>query len=224
MESQTITAPETKELEVVGNAYSQKAIELKVVDVASYEYGGQLLESIKSKINQIKPQLDEPCQKADQLHKWLTGLRSKVLSPFTSAESQVKQKLATYKWEQDEKRRKEEERNRLKAEQEAREKREAEIAAAKKAKDKETVAELKAAPIVPEIKPAKTPEPPKLEGTSFRTVWKFRVTDANKIPRKYMVPDEQAIGQVVRALGMNAGIDGIEIYREQVVTTRGGRS
>jgi len=224
MESQTITAPETKEIEVVGLNLHKKAFALQIVDTVSYETGGELLAGIKAQINKIKPQLDEPCEKANQLHKWLTGLRWKVLNPFLNAESEVKRKLAAYQWKQEEKRRREDEKNRAKAQIEAEAKRKAEIEAAKKAKDKEALAELKAAPIVPEMTQLpKTPEPPKLEGTSFRTVWKFRIIDVNKIPRKHMVPNEQSIGQVVRALGKNAGIDGIEIYPEQIVSSRAGK-
>lgn len=55
---------------------------------------------------------------------------------------------------------------------------------------------------------------PKVEGVSGSKNWKFRITDADKIPREYMVPDEKALGAVVRALKGKTNIPGIEVYPE----------
>lgn len=47
-----------------------------------------------------------------------------------------------------------------------------------------------------------------------RQVWKFRVKDANAIPRDYLVIDEVKIGGVVRSTKGTLAIPGIEIYSE----------
>lgn len=53
---------------------------------------------------------------------------------------------------------------------------------------------------------------PRVEGVSSAQVWKFRITDVNKIPREYMIPDEKVIGQIVRAMKSKTAIPGVEAY------------
>lgn len=63
---------------------------------------------------------------------------------------------------------------------------------------------------VPPIVVASTVQ--KSAGVSGVQNWKFKITDPNLIPREYMIPDEKAIGQVVRALKSKTAIPGIEVY------------
>jgi hypothetical protein len=60
----------------------------------------------------------------------------------------------------------------------------------------------------------------KVSGVSGTTNWKFRVTNAALIPREYMIPDEKAIGQVVRALRNKTAIPGIEVYPDNGASFR----
>lgn len=62
---------------------------------------------------------------------------------------------------------------------------------------------------------------PKINGLTLTTTWKWRVIDANIIPREYLKIDEAKINSVVKALKDNANIPGIEVYPEQ--TMRGVR-
>jgi hypothetical protein len=66
---------------------------------------------------------------------------------------------------------------------------------------------------------------PTLQGTMSRRNWKFRIVDANKVPRAYLVVDESAVGQEVRRIEnkesaeahkarVEALIPGIEVYSE----------
>ncbi len=207
----------------IGNVLLGQAVQLEVVDSSTFKAGEELLTAIKDKVRQIKPELDEPCEKANSLHKWLTGLRAKVLTPFSSAEAEVKKKLGDYQWQQQERKRKDDERIAAEAQRKAEEQRKAEIEEAKKRKDKEAVAELKAAPIVPEITKVSKVEVPEAENTSFRTDYDFEIVDASAIPRKYMAPDMIMIRRVVKALGKECLIPGIKIITRQVVTSRSAR-
>lgn len=93
-----------------------------------------------------------------------------------------------------------------KAQKEVREAEQRERAAAE-AEAKKTAA---AVPIV-EVKASI----PTLQGTQSRRNWKFRILDANKIPRQYLIPDEKSIGYFVRE-NKQAGevIPGVEAYSE----------
>jgi hypothetical protein len=63
---------------------------------------------------------------------------------------------------------------------------------------------------------------PKLEGFSKRTVWRFRVENAELVPREYMRVDEIKIGGVVRALKDKTKIPGIKVYPEDIAGHRTG--
>ena len=61
---------------------------------------------------------------------------------------------------------------------------------------------------------------PKLAGTSFKKVWKFKIVDAKLIPAEYLMPDEAKIGKVVSAMRDSAKIPGIEVYEDEVISMR----
>lgn len=66
---------------------------------------------------------------------------------------------------------------------------------------------------VQEVKVA--PSVPKVAGIRARVNWKFRIVDASKLPRKYLMPDEVAIGQFVRETKQKGEvIPGVEAYSE----------
>jgi flagellar biosynthesis GTPase FlhF len=55
-------------------------------------------------------------------------------------------------------------------------------------------------------------EPPKIAGLTRREDWKFEVTDPSKVPREYLMVDEQKIGKVVKALKKETVIAGVRVY------------
>jgi hypothetical protein len=64
--------------------------------------------------------------------------------------------------------------------------------------------------------------PPKVTaaGTSFRSVWKFKVVDLAQVPREYMILNGQMVGALARSTKGAMQIPGIEIYEEKTI---GGR-
>ena len=66
--------------------------------------------------------------------------------------------------------------------------------------------------------PLKTYTPkPLAAGTSIRRPWKFRIVDASKIRTELMLPNEVAIGALVRALKENFNEPGIEAYQDLTI-------
>jgi hypothetical protein len=57
---------------------------------------------------------------------------------------------------------------------------------------------------------------------AVRDVWKFAIVDADAIPREFMIPDEAAIGKVVRALKEKTNIPGVAVFNEQIVPKKRG--
>jgi chromosome segregation ATPase len=89
--------------------------------------------------------------------------------------------------------------------------------AAEQAEEARRLAEL--APAVPVVEA----ERPKVAGMHTRKAWKWRVTDEAKVPRQYLMLDTTKIGKVVRALGAEADIEGVEVYEDQSYVTRAAR-
>ncbi len=65
------------------------------------------------------------------------------------------------------------------------------------------------------------PNVPKVAGIRGRVNWKFKVVDASKIQRGYLIPDEVSIGQEVRRIKdkakAEAAIPGIEVWSEDAI-------
>lgn len=93
-------------------------------------------------------------------------------------------------------------------------KREAEEAARKAKEQAEADAKAQAAVAPVQVKPNTAAAP----GVSSRMNWKFRIVDPNKIPRVFLIPDEQAIGAKVRWMKDKAAtealIPGIEVFND----------
>lgn len=63
-------------------------------------------------------------------------------------------------------------------------------------------------------------EAPKASGVSSRQAWKFEITNVALLPREYLLPDDKAIGGVVRALGDKCNIPGVRVYAETIISSR----
>lgn len=60
----------------------------------------------------------------------------------------------------------------------------------------------------------------KVEGISRRKVWRFEITDASVLPREYLMPDEQKIGGVVRAMKNQTRIPGVRVWEDEQISAR----
>ena len=61
---------------------------------------------------------------------------------------------------------------------------------------------------------------PKVKGISTRKKWSFEIVDVDKIPREYLVPNEVAIGGVVRALKGATNIPGVRVVSTDIMSAR----
>lgn len=76
------------------------------------------------------------------------------------------------------------------------------------------------------VAPVILPDTPKVKGQARRVVWKYRVVDASKIDRRFLMPDDQKITRQVQALHKEAAdlVGGIEVWSEDDISIRGARS
>ena len=84
----------------------------------------------------------------------------------------------------------------------------------------EAEAQRQAAAAIPAAPVVHIPQP-KAEGVSSRQIWKYEIVDKDLLPREYTLPDDKAIGGVVRALKDKTNIPGVRVYSENTYATRG---
>ena len=216
------------EFEAKGSELIEAAGLFSITDDRAYQEAGYFLNRIKTVVNKVEvefngtPQSPGPVTLAYHTWKAAVLLREKVLGRYTQAEEIMKGKIGDYLQEQAEKRRQDEANALLEAKKREEEER---LAKAEKMAQNGDLAGADAileAPINPVLTvPLATAEPPRVKGISARLEWDFRIVDASKLPRKYLVADERAIRQVVKALGKECEIPGVAVFQKTIVGSRG---
>lgn len=206
-----------QELEVQALSVPDQAKQITITDQASYERAGQILVIVKGLRKKIDETFDPIISKAFAAHKEAKAQKTKVEAPLLVAEAHVKPLMAFYVNEQERKRREEEEKLRLEAQKKAEAEQLARAEAAEKQGNHQAAEAIISAPVqvAPVVLQSETP---KVAGVSYRKSWKFRITDPALVPREYLIPDDKAIGAVVRALKDQCKISGVEVYSEDTVS------
>jgi len=216
-----------EETEVMVKSYENYV----VVSQETFSDAGEVLKAIKAKsksLDELRKSLTKPL---DESKKRIMEFFNKPLDVLVQAEKHIKSAMISWQDEQEKIRLAEERRladiQRKQAE-EIQKKIDAELAKAENLKtDKAKEAaqaraeELQAkVDIVNAYVPVVESKIEAVSGISTRKVWKFKIVDANLIPREYMIPDEKYIGKMVEASKGTKPIAGIEIYSESVLVAR----
>lgn len=158
---------------------------------------------------------------AHALHAKLCAAEKAKLEPLQKIEAAIKGRMLAFDREQERIRREEEERRRAEARKLEEEARLAEAVELEQAGESELAERVLEAPAF--IPPVAVPRSvPKVQGIKYSTTWKYRIVDAAKIPRQYLSVDERKIAGVVRSLGKEASIPGVEVYEDRQIAA-GGR-
>lgn len=218
-------------LKIVETEVTEKALSIveqagmvKITDSKSYEVSGFLWKTIGEVMKEVKETFDPIVDAAFKAHKKACEQRSKYFDPLAKAQKEVKRLMGVWEAEREAERqaeqkrleeiaRKEEEERRLQEAIEAEEQAKANGATEQEAAQEAEAIINEPVYVAPVVLPKETP---KVKGLSFRTVWKFRITNLDAIPRQYMIPDEKAIGAIVRSSQGRIRIAGVEPYEERV--------
>lgn len=217
-----LEAPDTADLEKEGNEIVGRAEAFIVKDAQTYGAAGEMVLAFKRVVKQIKGKLDPVVTKAHETHRALTTLRNETTGPYMKAEVALKDKMGTWKCEDD---------ARVRREQEAAE-RERQAAAAKQAREAEELRQANM-PEAAEKMIAETPPPPArvfrsevpaVKGISASKTWKHRVTDPGAVTREYLIINEPLIRDIVKRTGKQAEsmVGGIEVYEDVIMAGRTG--
>ena len=208
------------ELEKKALSWPEKAKAITITNQQTYEQAANFIVAIATLEKEIKDHHKPIKDAANKAHKEAVAAEKRLLDPLLEAKGIINRRLGAWTQEQ--------ERIRQEAERKAREeaqKREEEARlklaeeAAKQGATEETQMEILDTPI-PMPQPVAAPTYRPISGVSGRTYWKWRIVDANQIPREYLMVDEMKINGIVRAMKQSTKIPGIEVYPDTGMTVR----
>lgn len=210
-----MTTESTKEVSSKALTVIEQANAVVVKSSEDYTLAGRLWNEIKALKTEVDNAFKPIIFKANQAHKEALAQRDKIFKPLEVAGKLVKGAMERFDREQEAIRQAEERRLREEARKAEEERRLQEAIEAEQNGEVEIAEEIMQEEVyVPPVIVEK--EVPKVEGVVYRTVWKFRIRDINKVPREYLKIDEVKIGAVVRAMKQECKIPGIEVYSERV--------
>lgn len=210
---------ETNQIEVKIERVLDVANRWRVESPQTYNGAADMLLSIKQLRKEIDDTFDEPIAAAHLAHKKIVAAKKTHEAPVIMCETLLKNKMGIWQQAEDRKRKEAEDRAREEAQRAAEEETLRLAETLEKAGDDEGAAAVLDAPMpTPVVSVPSTV--PKVQGISSRKTWKFKVEDPGKVPRQYLIPDERAIGAVVRAMGANAQIPGVRVWEESVINAR----
>jgi hypothetical protein len=193
-DTQAELAIQEEALEDQSNEYLEETRSLPAIrSNVQYENVAERLKTAKRLEREIKGFFKPIKQKMDAAKKEVLDKEKETLAPVEEAVNLCKKLMGVWEDKQEKKRLAEEARLAEKAKQQA---------------EELGVSEEEIAVSEPRTKK------PKVEGVSSRKIAKFRVVDADKIHRRFLIPDEKKIGQLVRSTGKDAEeiVGGIEVY------------
>jgi hypothetical protein len=202
-------------------ATARQARTLQIRTEAEYNTAVSVVREIANRIKTVTDFFADPKKKAHDAWKSICAKEKEVLGPLDEAKAKLSRQIGAYQAERERVRQEEERKLREEAAREAEEVALAEAAELEALGETEMAqAVLEEATQAPAPVVVVAPAAPKAKGIASRDNWKFRVVDANKIPREFMTPDLQKIGQYVRAMKKDAKIAGVEVFNEASVSVR----
>lgn len=205
------------EAKEIANAVSKThdfIVDLSINNEVDYSKAGETLRAIQTK----KISLEQKQKKiTDPLSLALRETR-KLFKPWIAlcvdTRKLIENKREDYRFAQEATIRIEEEKLKKQAEKEQKK---LDQAAAKKARlalkkgDKEKAHEIMSSvPMITSPVLARS-ETPKEEGIKLRKIYSFKIVDAKLLPREFLMPNEKAIGALIRATKGSVEIPGVEI-------------
>jgi len=214
---------------------ASQALAMRVANNQDRVSAAEAGRAIAAMVKRVHDSFDPIVDANFKAHKVAVAQRAAVLDPLESAkwhlayaiggydQEMERQRLAEEQRLQNEQREREAQENaRLRREAEDRQLAEAE--AALEIGDADLAEAIVSAPTLVELPPSMPVIVPSavqpVSGASTRTVWKFKIVDAAKIPREYLAVDEVKIGGVVRAMKGATAIPGVQAYPEAVTAFR----
>jgi hypothetical protein len=188
------------------------SLSVRVADNSDYEQASTILRDIKGRLARLEILRREITKPLDESKKRVMDLFRVPVERLEIVESRIKAAMLAFQRAIEDARavaeaKAIEERRKLEA---AREK-----AMAKGDWDRAVQVSQKSA----EVRINAPPPVAKIAGVQTREIWKWRVVDANKIPREFLIPDEAKLGRLARELKGEAKVEGVEFFSETMLAS-----
>lgn len=186
---------------------------------AQFEAGAEDLKRVKGAAARLEEERTKITSPLNASLKAVNSFFRKPAERLAEIERIIKQRLRSFDEEQERKRRLEQ--ARLDAEADAERRRLQEIAARATERGQEGKAQKFEERAERIVAPTAQLATPKVTGLAKRDNWVFRVKDASKLPREFLMPDEKKMGQLVKAMkkdaeGLLGGTEAVEVYNDPI--------
>lgn len=213
------------QLEVAGQLTVKKANDLVIESNEGYDEAGKLLVQIKTQEKKIKEYWKAPKAAAKAAHATICDREKEMLAPLAEAEKAIKASIAKYQAAVEKARREAEEDARKIKEQETERLLNQAIEAEEAGDDQAAAIHAAMAEMVNDLPPATGIETPKSAGVGVRKVWKARVIANDLVPAYYngieiRKIDMSALNSLARMSKGMFKIPGVEFYEDQTVSVR----
>jgi hypothetical protein len=204
------------------------ALDLRIYDPGSYRKAAELSIALTQRAKNIETWYEPHVKRAHDNHKMIIADKKLHLKPVEDALFKLKLRMSAYSLQENRKAEEESRRiaEQLRKDEEARRLIDAEelesMAEAAGIDASDDVQALLDEPL-PHFEVAIAPETPNVSGVYEQERWKWKVENMDLIPREYMIPDEKAIGAMVRARKGMTKLPGIVVWAETNTVVRGGR-
>jgi len=192
---------------------------LRVASNTDYEAAGEQVRHIARLKKELEATRKSMTAPLDDAKKRIMDFFRKPQQALEDAERAISRTMLAWKQEQDRARR-EAEAAAAEAARKERERLEKQAAAAAKKGQDEKAAALNAAAVSMPAAPVVHMAAPTAAGVSTREVWHFEINDAAALPREFLIPDEKAIGAMVRARKGDTNIPGVRVWAEETLVKR----
>lgn len=228
MEKQIVVEPISTEIAVKAQEEApvmlKKAEAIVIFNQDQYEGANSVLNAVKSKIKEFETQRKGMTKPLDHVKTAIMDLFRTPLEILVKAKEIIDNVMITYLEEQDRLRREEQKKLDAKAKIDEEKKKKELITRSKKWAGKGN--EAKAEELQEQAEDVRVDAPvvalkvEKVAGLSYQKIWKFRITDINKIPREYMIPDEIKLRRMAGAMKGIISVAGVEFYSEKILRSR----
>lgn len=180
----------------------------------------QKRSTIRGRVKQLIAERRKLTEPLDAAKRTVMGWFNPHIEALEQATAAYDAQIIGYTQQLERKRR--EEQTRLDAAAAAERDRLLKIAAKADAKGQDTKAGIFEQRAAETVAPTANVEAPVAAGVHMRDNWKFRVVDAKAVKAQFLIPDEVAIGRIVKAMQLDAveTVGGIEVFNEPSVVSR----
>lgn len=232
-QSQTVELPNMDEERKQSNALSKLVKQLKITSIDELKTAESYVKTVSKGIKDINEKYKAPLKAANDLCKSIRSMKDGDLDLPNRMKSYLDKMILEFRRQEMQKQIEEQkkaealERKRLAENKKNEEKRILEEASDLEVSGLKEEASMLVDKVVNEVSTPVSVVLPKKQiipksSSYVKKTWRFEIIDPSKVNQKFLIPNEQAIGSLVRGMGLTAAdiVGGIRVYQDETLVTR----